>query len=79
MDYKKLNEILEDLKNVKGTLITQKEDDDDDQTITIYDVGIPEVYLKVTTQYNSYGDYAGVCSIQFVKPVVKQITDFEVL
>lgn len=47
-------------------------------TITkVYDLGQENLFLKIVAKTDSYGYNEHLTSIQFVKPVIKQITDFE--
>ena len=47
-------------------------------TITrVYDLSKNDLFLKIELSTDSYGNNESVSKIEFVKPVVKQVTDFE--
>jgi hypothetical protein len=48
-----------------------------DELIEIYSLGEDDLHLKLILRTDSYGDNEFVSSIQIVKPIVKQVTDFE--
>ena len=43
----------------------------------IYKLNTEDWHLKVNTTRDSYGDNPTITSIKFVKPVIRQIQDFE--
>ena len=43
----------------------------------IFKLNIQDLHLKVMDKFDSYGDYQGIESIKIVKPIVRQVTDFE--
>ena len=86
MNYKKLNEIFKNINNITLTNVSssqsenfyrEKDQGEEGEQIDIYDLGFDSMFLKVITTSDSYGGELGVTSIQFVKPIVKQVTDFE--
>lgn len=92
MDYKKLNEALIDLseytlkKKYEQVLVKtpddylQEKNQSDYSTKTeIYKLDFDDLYLKVTRVTDSYGDNERLSSIQLVKPVIKQVTDFQAI
>lgn len=48
-----------------------------DEIIEVYSLGVDDLHLKIIFHTDSYGDNYSVHSIQIVKPVVKQMTDYE--
>lgn len=49
-------------------------------TITrVFDLNSDNLFLKIELQTDSYGNNELISSIQFVKPIVKQVTDFEII
>lgn len=48
-----------------------------DELIEVYSLGVDDLHLKLTLRTDSYGDNEYVHSVQIVKPIVKQVTDFE--
>lgn len=85
-----VNEILEDISihNFKNKFILVAEERDDDYgeelgqcnfsyRRSIFKLGIDDLHIKVTEETDSYGDCRGIRSIKIVRPIVKQITDFE--
>ncbi len=90
MDYKELNEILSDLTSLRkgqkaSVQVVKKIDEDEGEqgqsglSYEIYNTPIDGVYVKLKIETDSYGDDERVTGIQFVKPVKKEITDFEPL
>lgn len=86
MEIDKINEAIH--KALSGNLVkvVSKEDEDfhkgKNQGETsirevIYKTDIEDWHIKVITETDSYGDEMGVTGVKFVKPVVKQVTDFE--
>lgn len=45
----------------------------------IFKTEIPDVFLKIITETDSYDENESIVSIQFTKPVVKQVTDYEAI
>jgi len=86
MNYKKLNEIFKNLNNITLKKVSsnqsknfyeQKDQGEEGEQIDIYNLGFDDMFLKVITASDSYGTELGVTSLQFVKPIIKQVTDFE--
>ncbi len=91
MSYKLINEALSDIeglrynhktfKKVSNELIDNLRGDDRqgeyNEVIEIYSLGADDLHIKLTLRTNSYGYDEAVHSIQIVKPIVKQVTDFE--
>ncbi len=48
-----------------------------DEIIEIYSLGVDDLHLKLELRTDSYGSNAAIHSVQIVKPVIKQVTDFE--
>ena len=90
LTVEQVNYILEDL-NVydlkrKFNLVAEEKSDsygrelsqgDEGTKISIFKLGIEDLHLKVVEVTDSYGDYKGVSSLKIVRPVVKQVTNFE--
>lgn len=85
-----VNDILEELSiqslKRKYTLVAEEEDSNYGEELEqceysykthIFRLGIDDLHLKVVDICDSYGDYRGITSIKVVRPVIKQITDFE--
>lgn len=85
-----VNDILEELSiqslKRKYTLVAEEEDSNYGEELEqceysykthIFRLGIDDLHLKVVDKCDSYGDYQGITSIKVVRPVIKQITDFE--
>lgn len=91
MDYKLINEALESIsklrynhpkfKKITHNVIDNLRGDDRqgeyNEIIEIYSLGKDDLHLKLTLRTDSYGDNESVFSIQIVKPIIKQVTDFE--
>lgn len=91
MNYKLINEALADIatlrwkhpkfKKVSESTIDNLRGDERqgeyNEIIEIYSLGEDDLHIKLVLRTDSYGDGETVSSIQVVKPVVKQVTDFE--
>ena len=86
MDYKKLNEVFKNLRNIKLEKVSTNQSDnfyqekhqgEEGERIDIYELGFDDLFLKVVTVSDSYGNNELIDSIQFVKPILKQVKDFE--
>lgn len=90
LTIEEVNDILEDLTiyslKKKYTLVAEEEDSNYGKEIeqceysyktSIFKLGIEDLHLKVVDKCDSYGDYQGISSLKIVRPVIKQITDFE--
>lgn len=87
MDINQINEIFSDLNEFalenKFTKVATEEPKDfysegEYSTKTdIYRLNIEDWHLKVNTTRDSYGESPTITSIKFVKPVIRQIQDFE--
>lgn len=76
MDYTKLNAKLANLNSLRrGTPVakTHAEDEGDWTEVYPFDEGI---FVKLTIHQDSYGENEYIKGIQFVKPELKQVTDF---
>lgn len=47
------------------------------ELIEIYSLGQDDLHLKLVFRTDSYGDNDFIQSMQIVKPIIKQVTDFE--
>lgn len=87
MTVEQINEILSNLDEYRldrtYTKVATDEpkdyyDEGENSTKTdIYKLNIEDWHLKVSTTRDSYGESPTITSIKFVKPVIKQIQDFE--
>ncbi len=86
MNYKKLNEVFKNLRNIKLKKVSTTQSDnfyeeknqgEEGERIDVYELGFDDLFIKITTVSDSYGNNESIDSIQFVKPIVKQVTDFE--
>ena len=91
MNYKLINEALNDIptlrwkhpkfKKVSDNKIdnfrVEERQGEYDELIEIYSLGEDDLHIKLVLRTDSYGDNEFVNSIQIVKPIVKQVTDFE--
>lgn len=91
MDYKKINEVLSSLDlydlERKYTVVASVEANYGEETDqgengkkeVILDLGFDGLFLKVCEETDSYGDDATITSIQFVKPKLVEVTNYEAL
>lgn len=83
MSYQLINEALKDISSLryshkKFNRVTKEiREDEYNETTEVYSLGEDDLYIKIVLRSDSYGDNESVNSIQIVKPVVKQVTDFE--
>jgi hypothetical protein len=77
MDYTKLNAKLAKLNSLRrGSPLAKTEPSEDDSTwIEVYPFD-EDVCIKLTLKVDSYGENEFITGIQFVKPVVKSVTDY---
>lgn len=91
MSLEKINEALSDIdclryghkkfKKVSSNIIDNLRGDERqgeyNEIIEVYSLGINDLHIKLTLRTDSYGSDETVYSVQIVKPVIKQVTDFE--
>lgn len=87
--YKVINEALADIYALRAgrkfTKVTTASDKNGEyegsytEYTEVYDLGVDNLHIKLVLRTDSYGDNETVVSVQIVKPIVKQITDFEVV
>ncbi len=87
MSYNLINEALADINSLRTGRKFQKVSNSStkngeyegsyEDIVEIYSLGAEDLYIKLTLRTDSYGDNETVHSVQIVKPVVKQVTDFE--
>ena len=91
MNYKLINEALENIPNLRynhkkfkkvsdskiDNLRGEQRQGEYDELIEIYSLGEDDLHIKLTLRTDSYGYNEFVHSIQIVKPIQKTITDFE--
>lgn len=90
MNYKLINEALSDISSLrynhkKFPKVSEKSENIGEyegsysETVEIYSLGEDDLHLKLTLRTDSYGDNESIHSVQVVKPIVKQVTDFEAI
>ena len=87
MSYKKINEALSDINQLRSgrqfTKVSENEHTEGEyeggytEIAEIYALGEDNLHIKLILRTDSYGDNQSVHSVQIVKPIVKQVTDFE--
>ena len=80
MDYTLLNEklkVLSSLRRGKPVFKTNTNGEEGDQTWEEVYQFTPDIFVKLTIEVDSYGENEYIKGIQFVKPIIKTITDFE--
>ena len=83
MSYQLINEALKDIPDLryshnKFNRVTKEiREDEYNETTEVYSLGEDDLHIKIVLRSDSYGDNESVHSVQIVKPVVKQVTDFE--
>jgi len=87
MDYKQLNKLFKNFKNLERTYkkvassqdknyYEEKDQGETGEKVEVFDIQIDGMYLQVTTKSDSYGDNETVSSMQFVQPITKEVTDY---
>ena len=93
MSYKLINEALSDISSLRygnkkfpkvstNTIDNLRGDErqgEYNEIIEIYSLGQDDLHIKLELRTDSYGDSESVHSVSIVKPIVKQVTDFEPL
>lgn len=91
MNYKLINEALFNISKLRynhpkfkkvssqtvDNLRGEERQGEFNEIIEIYSLGEDNLHLKLTLNTDSYGDNEALMSIQVVKPIVKQVADFE--
>jgi hypothetical protein len=91
MNYKLINEALNDIPTLRwkhpkfkkvsdskvDNLRGEERQGEYDEIVEIYSLGEDDLHLKLVLRTDSYGDNESIHSVQIVKPITKQITDFE--
>jgi hypothetical protein len=91
MDYKLINEALKSVENLRhgnskfkkvssskiDNLRGRESQVEYNEIIEVYSLEQEDLHLKLVLRTDSYGDNEFVHSVQIVKPIVKQVTDFE--
>lgn len=87
MSYKKINEALSDISQLRyGGKFTKVSSDSVQvgefegnygEIIEIYNLGEDDLHIKLSLRTDSYGDNESVHSVQIVKPIIRQVTDFK--
>lgn len=89
MDYKKLNEKLKSLNEIRyGSIVSRQVISNVDpdhpsqgkegEEVEVYDIGLPDgMFLMLTINTDSYGDNERVSGIQFVKAKEKKVLVYE--
>lgn len=92
MDYKVINEALSNIDNLRTSKKFKKvvdstvdnlkggESQGEYNEITeVYSLGVSDIHIKLILRTDSYGYNEFVYGVQIVKPVIKQVTDFEAI
>lgn len=87
MSYKLINEALADISKLRYgnrfVKVSSKSDQNGEhegsygEIVEIYALGEDDLHIKIVTRSDSYGENDSTHSVQIVKPIVKQVTDFE--
>ena len=77
LSIKEVNEILTKVISYGGTLKEVASESNGDITTIVYDINKDGIFVKVVTECDSYENNESITSIQFVKPMVKTVTDYE--
>jgi len=91
MNYKLVNEALQNISKLRynhpkfkkvsaktiDNLREEEKQGESNEIIEIYSLGEEDLHLKLILNTDSYGDNEAISSIQIVKPIIKQVTDFE--
>lgn len=87
MDYKKLNEMLIDLRRLRRQTPIEKlvvkelygegSQGDSNEIYEVYPIDGSDLFIKLRISSDSYGDNEFVDGIQFVQPTQKTVTNYE--
>lgn len=58
---------------------SEKSQGEEGSRFVVYDVSLPDVYLKVEYRSDSYGDDKGVAGVQFVTAATKTVQEFKAI
>lgn len=81
IEIKKLNEILSNIENFQRKYKSVAEQNNGEyhpSTTNIYDVD-DGLFLRVVVKVDSYGENSVITELQFVQPVVKNVTGYEAI
>ncbi len=81
IEITKINEVLLNIRNFSNKykiVVTESDGEYCPVTTTIYDVG-SGLFLKERIRVDSYGDNPEITELQFVEPITKTITDYQVI
>lgn len=81
IEIKKINEVLSNIGNFSNKYKSVAYNNDGEyrpSTTNIYDVG-NGLFLKETIRVDSYGNEPELTELQFVQPVVKTVTDYQII
>jgi hypothetical protein len=92
MDYKVINEALSNIDNLRtgkkfkkvvdSTIDNLKGEERQgayNEITEVYSLGVSDIHIKLSLKTDSYGDNEFIHGVQIVKPVIKQVTDFEAI
>lgn len=77
-DLKLFNKVLTEANNQDDSFVS-KEQNDDGYWVWVYKTHIPEVFIKVIWEDDSYGGEDRLISIEFVKATQKVVLDYQPL
>lgn len=92
MSLEKINEALSDIESLRHgnkkfpRVSSSKTNNVDeyngsqgeyDEIVEVYSLGVDDLHVKLELRTDSYGYNEFVNSVQIVKPIIKQVTDFE--
>lgn len=94
MNWKELNKLLSNLKGLRHGAVSKQVvkvlDSEGNQgesglsfevykLANIKDENGDDIYIKLRIETDSYGDNEFVAGLEFVKPIIKTVTDFEAI
>lgn len=75
-NHKKFKKVSDNtIDNLRG----EERQGEYNEIIEVYSLGQDDLHIKLVLRTDSYGDNESVQSIQIVKPIIKQVTDFETI
>lgn len=89
MDFKQLNELLKDLESIRNNeqisreVIHEVEDvgnqGDEGVSFEVYKIPYDGLHVRLKITTDSYGSNEKISGVEFVQPIEKVITTFEVI
>jgi len=75
-NHKKFKKVSDNtIDNLRG----EERQGEYNEIIEVYSLGQDDLHIKLVLRTDSYGDNESVQSVQIVKPIIKQVTDFETI